>query len=235
MIRRLVLKTFALALSCLVIHGGIASAVVTPFADQTTTNLVYSSIEETNSSIISGFTLYGGVGTSGESLTFDANNFRLESFGGVGALDGRMSFSVSGKNGTKITSVKISEVGSASTFGVGALSNVYLVGFATIDGLISAPEEDEYNLVGGAGLTNSAWQTSIEFDGFGSVDQVDIDFDNRLFVFAPQGGYAYVDKKGIVIEIGTTTGGAAIPEPSSAVALLACGIVGTTVRRQRKR
>ena len=76
-----------------------------------TSSLVYSSIEETNGSAIPAFSYYAGVGTSGEALTFDANNFRVESFGGVQAVDARISFTVSAKPGQLIDSVTVTKGG----------------------------------------------------------------------------------------------------------------------------
>jgi hypothetical protein len=210
--------------------SGTAKAAMHVFPDQMTANLVYSSIEETNGSIIVGYTYYGGVGTSGEALTFEANNFRVESFGGVEAVDARVSFTVTAKPGQLIDSVTVTEGGRAAAFGEGSFVDVHTGGFALIDGNLSGSESDSYSLAAPAvGLATDFWELSYTFN-FEPTDEVSISLDNALFAFAiPEpNGYAFIDKKGFIINVGT------VPEPSSALALLFASGAGVCVRRRRR-
>jgi hypothetical protein len=234
MIQRSMLMVAVLVVAGATLFSGSATASQTiQFSDQMTTNLVYADIREVNDSIISGQTLYGGIGTSGEALTFEAENFRLESNGGVGALDGRLSFSVGAKRGSVITGLRISEGGRAQVFGADSFANVHLGGFVTINGQQSAAQQASYTLFGSAnGLENAFWDESVEFE-FGPTHRVSVDFDNALFAFATgSDGYAFIDKKSVLIEVRTRT--VHMPEPSSALALVVCGFAGSAVRRRRR-
>jgi hypothetical protein len=213
-----------------IIASGTAKAAMHVFPDQMTTNLVYSPIEETNTSIIMDFTYYGGVGTSGEALTFAANEFRVESFGGVEAIDARVSFTITAKPGQLIHSVTVTEGGRAAAFGEGSFVDVHSGGFALIDGFLSDSKSDHYSLPAPAvGLATDFWELSYTFN-FDPTDEVSISLDNALFAFAipDPNGYAYIDKKGVIINVGL------VPEPSSALALLVASGVGVCVRRRRR-
>jgi len=234
MFRRSILLGVAFCIASTTWFGGSATAGTVVFPNEMTSTLVYSSIEETNSSIISGYTLFGGVSTSGENLTFAASNFRVNNqTGGIQMLDGRMSFKVSARRGYMVTGVNISEYGSAQTFNADSIARATLVGYATpYGGPTSAAQQSVYQLDGTPmTVTDEPWDLSIGF-GFEPVRSVDIDFDNRLFTFAtPDHASAYIDKKRIVVQVRTIPHA---PEPSSALALLIFGIAGTTVRRRRR-
>jgi hypothetical protein len=213
--------------------GGSASAAVVSFPDQTApTTVDYVSITETNSSADPLFSLFAGVGTSGENLTFDGNNFRLEGSGGIEILDGRMSFEVVADPGFFVTGVRISEFGSSETFGLGSIARAVLVGAVTPEGGSTSPvQQDDHQNDGIANAFNDeGWDLSIAF-GFAPVNSVLVDFDNRLSVVEPsRTTSAFIDKKRILIQVRTQV----IPEPGHALAFIACGIAGLGVRRRRK-
>jgi len=232
MFRRRMLLGAALLVASTTWFNGSANAGIVVFPDEMTSTLVYSSIEETNSSIIAGFTLFGGVSTFGENLTFAANNFRNDNqTGGIQVIDGRLSFNVRAKAGYAVVGVRISEVGSAQVFNETSIARATLVGFATPEnGPTSAAQQSVYQLTGlPLTVTDEPWDLSIGF-AFGATRSVDIDFDNRLFTFAtPNRASAYIDKKRVTIEVRTI----AIPEPSSALAFAVLGLAGTAIRRRR--
>ena len=210
--------------------SGTAKAAVVTFPDEATSSLFYSSIEETNGSVVPGFTYYGGVGTSGEALTFQANEFRVESFGGVQAVDARISFTVTAKSGLPIRSISISEGGRAAAFGEGSMVDVQSGGFVLIDGMLSDSQSADYSLPAPAtGLAREFWGFEYTFN-FAPAEEVQVSLDNALFAFAiPEpNGYAFIDKKGVIINVSV------VPEPSSALALLAVSGVGVCVRRRRR-
>jgi hypothetical protein len=212
---------------CTLLFPASPEAATISFPDEMTPSLVYTSIEETNSSVIPGFTYYGGVGTSGEALTFDANNFRVESFGGVQAVDARISFTVTAKPGKLIDSITVTEGGSAAAFGNGSFVDVHSGGFVLIDGVLSGSESDSYSLSAPAvGLETDFWALSYTFE-FAPATEVSISLDNAVFAFAiPEpSGYAFIDKTGVTVDVAVSP----VPLPAAAwlfgSALLGLGVV----------
>jgi len=208
----------------------LQAAIVT-FADQQGTNVLFTGITEVNSNPDPAFTLFGGLAVVGDTLDFDAFQFRAEAMtGSFVPLDGRLSLTATAKTGYLINRITITEGGRAATFNQGSLAQVDLGGFVTMGGTMSAPQSTSYSLSGAAGSYDSDfWSRSLTFD-FAARSSVNLDIDNALMaVAASPVGYAFIDKKGVLIDFGTVV----IPEPAMPTALL--GVLAGFLLRRRNR
>jgi len=208
-----------------------ADQVVT-FPDVMTTNLVYSSIEESNNSIISGQTLFGGISPQvpGDELRLQATAFSLSNPGGVGFLTGNFDATITAKPGVVINSITIRENGSAMTYGADAIAFANLDATVIVGGGFNLQDSVSYTKTGAAGLPNpEMWNLSVSFN-FSPTNEVLLSIRNDLLVDGTP-GVASIGKDKIQIIVGTTI--TTVPEPSSALAIMAFGVAGTTLRRRR--
>lgn len=209
-----------------------ASAVQTiNFPNVMTNNLVFSEIEESNNSIISGQTLFGGLVPLGTSdvLRLQTTNFSLSTAGTSEILTGNFDATITAKPGQKINSITITELGSASTFGVGSFAYVLLES-SIDDGTTLHSDSRSYTMTGVAGPPSSElWTRSMTFS-FDPTDEILLSLRNQLISASLVGGVSSIDKDKIRIAVNTV----AIPEPSSVLAIMGLGLVGTAVRRRRR-
>lgn len=200
------------------------------FPDVSTPNLVYSSLEEWNNSIISGQSLFAGVSKSGDSLVLQSTAFTTSSVGGIDFLSGNFDTTITAKPGYKITAVSIRENGSATTFGAGTTAYLNMEASVIPSGDSLMMDMRDYTKVGVAGPPSSAtWTRIIDF-AFNPSGEVLLTLRNDLLVDGT-GGVASIGKDKVVIGVRVI----AIPEPSSALALAMMGITVTAVRRRRRR
>jgi hypothetical protein len=216
--------TFATLLS------GSANAVqVINFPDVNTPHLVYSSLQESNNSSTIGQSLFAGISNMGDNLVLQSTAFSLSSVGGVDFLTGDLDVTITANPGQLINSISIVENGSATTFGVGSTTYAYLDSTIVLDNSPDQQGDDSYTKVGPAPPSSSMYNLAVNFS-FTPEKEVLLTVRNDLLVDGAP-GVASIGKDRVRIIVGTTA--VVIPEPTSALALLVFGIVGTSVRRRR--
>ena len=223
----------------LIASGSITQAAVVSFGSFSGDSLTYNNVREVNSESAPGFSFFGGVGITGDTLELDADNFREESFGMIVADDARLSFSVLADPGRLISSITISEGGRATTLGAGSFVSATLLGFASVNGVTLPGQSTSFfqsstgaNPVDPDFLIDGTWQRSLTFN-FAPTNRARITIDNGLIARAADNGYAFIDKKFVDINpvLSTVT---AVPEPGSIAVLAGLGtLVGTRRRRRR--
>ena len=178
--------------------------------------------------------LYGAPTVQGDSLNFllPPGFISQSEDGGVDFLDGRLTFMVEANEGFAINSISVTEFGAFFGIGEGSISLVNAIAFVEVDGQIfdgsflfdSVADSD-------VDPTTGPWIDGLEIF-FPAAKKITFFLDNQLFTRAVEGGVAFIDKKDIVISVGTIPQNGVIPEPSSMLVL--CGIAGLVTMRRRR-
>ncbi len=210
---------------------GSASAVqVVNFPDINTPDLVYSSLQESNNSTTIGQSLFANVTKSGNNLVLQSTAFSLSSVGGTDFLAGDFDGTITAKPGFLINSIRVFENGTATTFGSGSTSYANLDVTVLPDNSASQQDDVSYLKIGPAPPSSSMWNLAVNFN-FTPTSEVLLTVRNELLVDGAA-GVASIGKDKVQIIVGLTPN--VIPEPTSTLAILAFGIVGTAVRRRRR-
>lgn len=232
-----IIRSFLLVVvASLGLFAGRADAAIVSFVPETTTNLMWTDLEEANNVpplFMPGISLFGHVSSGpGDVLVLQSTAFSLDSTSPSNLLTGNFDATITAKPGHMITSITIKENGSAFAAGNGSTAYVFMESSVIPDGAPAMMGDDSYTLVG-TGLPNSTqWSLAVGFS-FAPASEVLFSLRNLLYVDGANGA-AQIGKDKVVIEVGTQFVGAAIPEPTSGFAMLACGIAGVAVRRRRK-
>ncbi len=187
-------------------------------------NVNFLNVTETSAEI---GPVYGAPTVSGDSLNwvFPPGFISQSVAGAVDFVDGGLSFVVDAQDGFLIESITVSEFGAYFDNGDDSTSIVSGIAFVQIGNTLYDSTFFFENTGTGAG----PWQEDLTIS-FPAVDSISFFFDNQLFTNADDDGAAFIDKKGISIDVGTVPG--AIPEPTSGM-LMAIGFVAMAARRRR--
>lgn len=218
-------------LASIVVASSNASALqIINFPDVTTPNLVYSSLEEANNSIIAGQSLFAGVSNNGDTLRLQSTAFTVSKVGGIDFLAGNFDATITASDSlTRITGITVTENGSATVFGVNSLAFLTMEASVIPSADATMMDLTTFTKTGVAGPPDSStWMRSISFK-FAPSDEVLFSLRNELLVDGST-GLATIGKDKVVIQVHTTT----IPEPTSALALAVMGVAGVAVRRRRR-
>jgi hypothetical protein len=231
-VRKSLVFVAAVAISSLLTSARAVAGPVITFPDKMTPNLVWTDIEESNNSIISGQTLFGGVMASGvnDILTLQSTAFSVSNVAApVSYLTSNLDATINAKPGYKITGIRVAENGRASTYGANSVAYVNLdVSVVSNNGLTLQQDDADYTKLGALGPPSSAmWNLGVSFS-FAASDQVLISLRNDLLADGAA-GMASIGKDKVQIFVTT----AVIPEPTSTLAIIGLGVAGTLIRRRR--
>ncbi len=183
------------------------------------TNLTETSLNDT-------LPLFGDPIVNGNNLEFGEPGFLAFASGGpFEFIDGRLTVTVTSKDGDSITGFELLETGTYEGTGVDLDIFVSGIGFATADGEIYQDDFQFTRNTAGSGIWNGA--INIEFDN--PVDSFSFVVDNQLFVRGGSESAATVNKDNIRLTVNTTT---AIPEASTAVLIFGAAFAGGFIRRR---
>ena len=197
--------------------------------------------------------LYGDPDTSDpNTLKFphpNAFSAFASGVGGVDAVDGFLSFSVTADPGTWATGISLTEIGSWSLIpgdppptpnSAGVRGNGW-VDITEVDGNpVMPPTTMPFSFSEDFGAADvppdSALWTSgfvMDFAGIiGNVTGFDVHMDNQLFALSER-GFSFIDKKNVSFTVPTVMGNP-VPEPSS-ILLAMTGLMGLVTLGSRRR
>lgn len=205
----------------------MTSADVINYGDFSGDTVTYIDVTESSNDPVP---LYGAPQTFGDQLDLPGTGFVSESNNGeVDFLDGRLSFMIEADPGFTLSSITLEEFGAYFTFGEESIARVSAVAFVeTLEGdIVSGTFDQQFN-GSPSGPDSGDWIASLTIN-FPTTTKITVTLDNQLFTFADDPGVAFIDKKGVDINVGKSE----IPEPASA-ALLGLGLFGMAVRRRRR-
>lgn len=226
---------FALA----IISGlvGSANADVITYGNLMGATVFFNDITESSSSIPTlAPDLFGAPTASGNNLNFSPLNFEASQGGpGIERVDGQLNVNVVAKPGFKITSVKIEEFGdyaitvpfNGSQGGfVSAALNAF--GVTAGGGVVDSQDVFIAATPTPPGIPAAPWSLTALLSGFSPADSLGIRLDNRLTAASfSQFDDSIIKKKGFLITV------FGIPEPTSAMLILMCGVAGLPLYRRR--
>jgi len=219
-------------------------------------SVVYQAVTE-SSATNDGTALFGAPSIVGDALSFSPVNFGISSIGGGNDyMDGQLTTTLHAISGYAIEKIKFTERGDYTLLGTGtsatqaSVANTLILTVTQIVGpnlpepieipgisMTFTPSGGTYNLVDDPGQ-NVYWSGTTQFDvtawlnangylGYQASD-IDITFDNSLYVASEADTSAYIKKKratgsAITIE-------AIVPEPATLALLLSGGLL---LRRRR--
>lgn len=174
--------------------------------------------------------LYGTPEVFGNQLDLPGTGFISETNNGeVDFLDGRLTFMIEADPGSTISSITIEEFGAYFTFGEDSIARVSAIAFVeTLEGDIVSGTFDQQFDGSPSGPDGGEWFQSLTIN-FEATSKITVTLDNQLFTFADEPGVAFIDKKGVDINVGKNV----VPEPTSA-ALLGLSMMGIALRSRRR-
>ena len=195
----------------------------------------FNDIFESSSSIPSlAPNLYGAPTVSGNMLIFSPMNFEASQGGsGIERVDGQLNVNVAAKPGFLITGIKIEEFGD---YGItvpfpgsqGGFVSASLNAFGVIPA--GVVQDDDFLVVSTPtppGITTAPWNLAANLP-FTRATGVGLRIDNRLTAASfTQFDDSFIKKKGFKITVNV------VPEPTSAMLLLVCGVAGLPLYRRR--
>ena len=196
----------------------------------------FNGVTESSSSIPTlAANLYGTPSVAGNMLVFSPLNFEASQTGpGIERVDGQLNVNVAAKPGFKITSVLIEEFGDYAitvpfSGSQGGFVSAALSAFGvTPTGLVDDTDTFIAATPTPPGIPSAPWNLSASLGAFGLIDTLGIRVDNRLTAASfSQFDDSFIKKKGFKITV------FGIPEPTSAMLILACGIAGLPLYRRR--
>lgn len=198
----------------------------------------FRNVSESSSSIPGlASNLYGAPVVMGNMLIFRPQQFEASQSGpGIERVDGQLNVDVVTGPGAVITSVRIEEFGDYAitvpfTGSQGGFVSAALNAFATTpSGTFQDSDTGIFPVTVATppGITNASWNLDGLLAGWRPTGEVGLRIDNRLTAASfTQFDDSFIKKKGFKITVNF------IPEPTSALLILVCGIAGLPLYRRR--
>lgn len=200
------------------------------------TAVYFNDIAESSSSIPSlAPNLFGAPTVMGNMLIFAPLNFEASQGGpGIQRVDGQLNVNVAAKPGYLVTGLVIEEFGD---YGItvpfpgsqGGFVSSSLSAFAvTPSGLVDDIATFVASTPTPPGIPAAPWDLAAQLNGWRPTGEVGLRIDNRLTAASfSQFDDSIIKKKGFKITVNV------VPEPTSAMLLLVCGVAGLPLYRRR--
>lgn len=162
--------------------------------------------------------------------------FTAQTASGITFANSTVALTITANSGYNLTGFNLLEQGAYFKFGTG--SEVAVSGQLRV----KAMENASVALTSGI-VTSAPLDVSSSFSNLAATDwsasaaigqlmttQAVVSIENILGAYVPNSGYAFIEKKGVLLDIAVT----AVPEPQSFAMLLAgLGVIGAIARRRR--
>lgn len=163
--------------------------------------------------------------------------FSAQTGSGFDFTNSTVALTITADAGYQLTGFNLIEKG--DYFKIGASSEVAVLGQMRVQDLVNANVNLSNSITSAmplnvtsssfANLATTDW-TALASIGQVATGKVVVSIENILGAYVPVSGYAFIEKKSVLLDINVT----AVPEPQSFAMLLAgLGVVGAMVRRRR--
>jgi hypothetical protein len=163
--------------------------------------------------------------------------FSAQTGSGFDFTNSTVALTITADAGYQLTSFNLIEKG--DYFKIGAGNEVAVLGQLRVQDMVNANVNLSNSIATAAPLnvTSSSFATLATTDWTASAsigqlntERVVVSIQNILGAYVPNSGYAFIEKKSVLLDVSVT----AVPEPQSFAMLLAgLGVVGAMVRRRR--